>query len=120
MTELISQLRNQSFPARLLVKGDPGSGECLRLFLPLMSSSVCMANYNLGKSVALVGYLLFYLITQGQRVILQSETLNGGLGYVFDDNGVHEVFKKDSWQYNDNKSCYLLVSADGTEVYPQD
>ena len=39
MMELISQLRNQSFPDRLVIIGDPGSGECLRfnVFLGLHS-----------------------------------------------------------------------------------
>src|ERR1051326_8279430 len=83
-----------------------------------MSSPVCIANHNLGKSVALVGYLLFYLISQGQRVILQSNKDKGGLGYVFGDNGVHEVSEETALIYEDGKPCYLLVSADGTEVYP--
>ena len=83
-----------------------------------MPSSVCIANYNPGKSVALVGYLLFYLIAQGERIILQSETPNGGLGYVFDDDGVHEVFRRDSRIYKDGRPCYLLVSVDDTQIYP--
>src|SRR5207249_3196471 len=109
---------NKYFPKRLVVIGNPGIGKCLPLFLAFMSSSVCIANHNLGKSVALVGYVLFHLIAQGQRVILQSDTANGGLGYAFDDDGVHEVFKQDALTYKDGKPCYLLVSADGTEVYP--
>jgi len=63
----------------------------------LMPSSVCIANYNPDKTVALIGYLLFYLIAPGKRAILQSETPNEGLGYVFDDDGVHEVFKHHAW-----------------------
>jgi len=52
------------------------------------------------------------------RVILQSERLDGRLGFVFDDNGVREVFIHDAQIYNDGKPCYLLVSADGTQIYP--
>ena len=120
MKELINGLRDQSLFPQLLVVGDPGSGEFLRLFLPLMPSSVCIANYNPGKSVALVGYLLFYLIAQGERTILQSERRNGRLGFVFDDRGVHQVFAGDPDSYDDGKPCCLLVSADGKNVSPLD
>src|SRR5690348_8666200 len=85
-----------------------------------MSSPVCIANHNLGKSVALAGYLLFYLIAQGQRVALQWNTLNEGLGYVFDDSGVHEVFRGNVLTYRDGKPCYLLVNADSLEIYPSE
>jgi hypothetical protein len=32
----------------------------------LILALICIANYNPGKSVALVGYLLFYLIANGE------------------------------------------------------
>jgi len=83
-----------------------------------MPSSVCIVNYNPGKSVALVGYLLFCLITQGERTILQSKDENGRLGFVFDDKGVHEVFPHNAKSYKDGKPCVLLVSADGKETFP--
>jgi hypothetical protein len=83
-----------------------------------MPSSVCIANYNPGKSVALVGYLLFYLIAHGERIILQSKTPNDGLGCMFDDDGIHEVFRRNAYKYNDGKPCYLVVSADGPGIYP--
>ena len=118
MKELI---RDRSlYRRRLLVIGNPGSGEILRLFLPLMPSSVCIANYNPGKSVALVRYLLFYLIARGERIILQSEKSNGRLGFVFDDDGVREVFAHNSHIYDDGRPCCLLVSADGEIVSPSD
>jgi len=116
--ELIHGLRDQSLHNRLLVIGNPGSGEFLRLFLPLMPSSVCTANYNPGKSVALVGYLLFNLIALGERTILQSEHKDGRLGLLFDHDGVHEVFAGNSYRYADGKPCCLLVNADGKRVYP--
>jgi hypothetical protein len=77
-----------------------------------------LANYNPGKSVALVGYLLFYLIANGERTLLQSERKNGRLGFVFDNDGVHEVFPHNSDSYCDGKPCCLLVSADGNKVHP--
>jgi hypothetical protein len=83
-----------------------------------MPSSVYIAQYHPGKSVALVGHLLFYLIARGERTILQAETLDGGLGYVFDDDGVREFFRHDARIYNDGGPCYLLVNADGTQTYP--
>ena len=92
MKEMINGLCNQSLDPDLLVIGTPGGGEFLRLLLFLMPSSVRIANYNPGKSVALVGYLLFYLITRGERTILQSPNKKGRLGFVFDDDGVREVF----------------------------
>src|SRR5262249_38325104 len=49
---------------------------------------------------------------------LQSETTNDGLGYMFDDSGVHEVFKQTASRYDDGKPCYLLVSADDEEIVP--
>jgi hypothetical protein len=119
MMELIRGLLDKSLPNRLVVIGNPGSGEFLRLILPLMPSLVCTTKHNPGKSVSLVGYLLFYLIARGQRVVLQSDTPNGGLGYVFDDRGVHEVFRPTALIYNDGEPCYLLVSGDGAEIYPQ-
>jgi hypothetical protein len=118
--ELISGLHDQSLYRRLLVIGNPGSGEFLRLFLPLMHSSVCITNYNPGKSVALVGYLLFYLIARGERTILQSEHKDGRLGFVFDDDGVREVFAHNSRTYKDGRPCCLLVNADGKIVHPLD
>jgi hypothetical protein len=120
MKEVINGLRDQSLFPQLLIVGNPGSGEFFRSFLPLMPSSVCRANYNPGKSVALVGYLLFYLIAQGERVILQSEDPDGRLGFAFDDRGIHEVFADDSDDYDDGKPCCLLVNVDGTDVYPSD
>jgi len=83
-----------------------------------MPFSVCIANYSPGKSVALVGYLLFYLIARGERTILQSQNRNGRLGFVFDDGGVREVFPHNSHIYKDGRPCCLLVSADSTEVSP--
>lgn len=74
--------------------------------------------YSAGKSVALVGYLLFHLIAIGERVILQSEQRGWSLGYIFDNYGVHELFPHNAPNYADGKPCYLLVSADGTLVYP--
>jgi len=121
MKELIHGLRNKSLESQLLVIGNPGSGEVLRLFfLPLMPSSVCTANYNPGKSVALVGYLLFYLIAQSERTILQLKLQGGSLGLLFDHDGVHEVFENDYRRYADGKPCCLLVSADGKHVHPVD
>ena len=79
---------------------------------------VCIAIYYLGKSVALVGYLLFYLIANGERALLQSEHKNGRLGFIFDDDGVHEVFAHNSDSYDNGKPCCLLVSADGKMVHP--
>ena len=78
-----------------------------------MPSSVCIANYNPGKSVALVAYLLFYLIARDERTILQSQNKKGRLGFVFDDDGVREVCEHNSGIYQDGKPCILLVSADG-------
>ena len=85
----------------------------------LILALVCIANYYLGKSVALVGYLLFYLIANGERTILQSELGNGRLGFVFDNDGVHEVFEDNYNSYRDGKPCCLLVSADGKMVHPK-
>ena len=65
-----------------------------------------------------MGYLLFYLIARGARVILQSETLNGNLGYVFDDDGIREVSWDDASSYDDGRPCYLLVNADFSGIYP--
>ena len=114
----LNGLRDQSFEPHLLVIGNPGSGEFLRLFLSLMPSSVCIANYNPGKSVALVGYLLFNLVARGERTILQSEHKDGRLGFVFDDDGVREVFPHNSNIYKYGKPCVLLVNADGKEISP--
>ena len=85
-----------------------------------MPSSVCIANYNPGKSVALVGYLLFNLVARGERTILQSEHKDGHLGLLFDHDGVHEVFAGNSYSYADGKPCCLLVNADGKIVSPLD
>jgi hypothetical protein len=75
---------------------------------------VCLANYNLGKSFALVGYLLFYLNARGERVILQTPTNPlQRLGYIFDNSGVRELSVYDAEIYDDGKPCYLLVNADG-------
>jgi hypothetical protein len=62
--------------------------------------------------------LLFYLNALGVRVVLQMENPSGRLGFIFDDNGVHEVTVHNAEVYNDGKPCYLLVSADGAETYP--
>jgi len=113
MEELISGLPKQPHYFRLVIIGNPGSGEFLRLFLHLMPSLVCIANYNPGKNVALVAHLLFSLIAQGERVILQSQDVTGRLGFAFDDNSVHEVFPHNYKNYKDGRPCYLLVSADG-------
>jgi hypothetical protein len=83
-----------------------------------MHSLVYRANYDPGKSVALVGYLLFYLIANGERTLLQSEHKNGRLGFIFDNDGVHEVFPHNYDSYRDGKPCCLLVSADGKMVHP--
>src|SRR2546423_4000459 len=74
--------------------------------------------YNPGKSVSLVGYLLFYLCTMGVRVILQMESPIGGLGFVFDGDSVREISTHNAKTYNDGKPCYLLVSADGPFTCP--
>jgi len=79
---------------------------------------VCIAKYNLGKSVALVGYLLFYLIANGERTLLQSDLGDGNLGFLFDNDGVHEVSQHNYKSYRDGKPCCLLVSADGKTVRP--
>jgi hypothetical protein len=81
-----------------------------------MHSLVYRANYNPGKSVALVGYLLFYLIANGERTLLQSEHKNGRLGFIFDNDGIREVFPHNC--DSDGKPCCLLVSADGNMVHP--
>ena len=83
-----------------------------------MPPSVCIANINPGKSVTLVGYLLFYLIAIGARVILQTENLPGTIGFIFDADGVRGVFAQDIWKYADDKPCILLVSADGPLTSP--
>jgi hypothetical protein len=83
-----------------------------------MPSLVYIANYNPGKSVALVGHLLFYLVARGERTILQSEDQGGRLGFVFDDDGVHEVSAHNSHIYDNGGPCCLLVSADGKTVSP--
>lgn len=101
--EAISEVFDESLFRHLLVIEDPGSGEFLRLILPLMPPSVCIANCNPGKSAAIVGYLLFYLIFQYGRTILQSEMPDRRLGFVFDDDGVREVFPHDSGTYHDGK-----------------
>jgi len=84
----------------------------------LILALVCIANYNPGKSVALVGYLLFYLIANSERTLLQSDLGDGSLGFVFDNDGVHEVFQHNHKSYRDGKPCCLLVSADGKMVHP--
>jgi hypothetical protein len=73
---------------------------------------------SLGKSVTLVGYLLFYLIAMGVRVILQTEGDSGIVGFVFDADGVRGISARDAWNYADGKPCLLLVSADGPRTYP--
>src|SRR5205809_4459837 len=83
--------------------------------MPLL---LCIANIYPGKTVALVGYLLFYLNALGVRVILQTEAPDKRLGIIFDDDGVREISIHDAQIYNDGKPCYLLVSADGAEEYP--
>ena len=113
MKELITQLHDRSLCRRVIVVGNQGAGEFL------MPASDCIANYNPGKSVALVGYLLFYLNALGVRVILQSGTSGGRLGFAFDDDGVREVFGDDASRYCDGKPCYLFVSADFTQIYPR-
>lgn len=118
MKDLIGGLRDKSLRPRLVVIGDSGTGEFLCLFIPLMPSSVCIANFNPGKSVGLVGYLLFYFIAQGERIILQSTSSNGRLGFIFDCDGVRQVFSHNAETYNDGQSCYLLVNADGPSECP--
>ena len=54
----------------------------------------------------------------GARVILQTQSLPGIMGFAFDANGVHEIQAIDAWRYADGKPCYLLVSADGPLTYP--
>jgi hypothetical protein len=54
----------------------------------------------------------------GARVILQTESLPGIVGSVFDADGVHEISALDAWIYKDNKPSYLLVSADGPLTSP--
>jgi hypothetical protein len=74
---------------------------------------------NTGKSVTLVGYLLFHLIAIGERTILQTEAPSkNSLGFIFDDHGVREISANEAQVYDDGKPCYLLVSADGTKEYP--
>ena len=117
--ELIRDLGEDPCIDRVVVIGNPGSGEFLSLFLPLMPSQFAyrVANYNPGKSVALVAYLLFYLIAQGKRVILQSEQPDGLLGFVFDNDDVREVTIYNARKYKDGHPWWLLVSADG-EISP--
>ena len=67
--------------------------------------------------LALVGYLLFYVIANGERTLLQSDLGDGSLGFVFDNDGVHEVFQHNHKSYRDGKPCCLLVSADD-RVHP--
>ena len=43
--------------------------------------------------------------------MLQTPSSTKRLGFIFDDNGVREVYNAET--YNDGKPCYLLVSADG-------
>ena len=74
--------------------------------------------YNVGKTVALVGYLLFYLSALGARVILQTND-EKGLGVIFDDDGVRGISRAEALLYDDGKPCYLLVSADGKIEYPR-
>src|SRR5947207_12440508 len=74
--------------------------------------------YNVGKTVALVGYLLFYLNALGARVILQTNSKHG-LGVIFDDDGVRGISEDEALIYKDGKPCYLLVSADGKIEYPR-
>jgi hypothetical protein len=54
----------------------------------------------------------------GARVILQTESLPGIVGAVFDADGVRETSARDALVYQDNKPCYLLVSADGPLTSP--
>jgi len=127
MKELISRFhaKDSSLAASLLILGNPGSGKFLCLFLSSMPSSVCIANYNPGKSVALVGYLLFYLIALGERVILQDKRDSGRLGFFFDEKGVREIttanfdmFDEFDDDFTDDRPCWLLVNADGKEASP--
>jgi hypothetical protein len=83
-----------------------------------MPPSVCIANINPGKSVTLVGYLLFYLIAMGARVILQAEDDPSTIGYIFDADGVRGISIHNAWNYADGKPCLLLVSADGPRTFP--
>jgi hypothetical protein len=54
----------------------------------------------------------------GVRVILEVKSRRR-LGFVFDDDGVREISRLDDTRtYMDGKPCCLLVSADGTNVYP--
>jgi hypothetical protein len=72
---------------------------------------------NPGKSVTLVGYLLFCLIAMRVRIILQMGTCEL-IGIVFDDDGVRGISARDAWNYADGKPCLLLVSADSPQTSP--
>ena len=79
----------------------------------IFTFSICIANYNPGKSVTIVSHILFYLIARGERVILQDQS-EGRIGILFDNdkNAICEVSKHNSRRYRDGRPCWLLVSAD--------
>jgi hypothetical protein len=54
----------------------------------------------------------------GVRVILQSESNSGIIGFIFDADGVRGITALKAWDYADGKPCVLLVSADGPNTYP--
>jgi hypothetical protein len=87
--------------------------------LAWLAPLVCLANYNLGKSFALIGYLLFYLNTLRKCVILQIPTSpSPRLGLIFDNLSIRELSIYNYYDsYRNGKLYYLFVGVDGREEY---
>jgi len=96
--------------------------QCILKFpLTVLAPKSIQVNPSSQQCHLVLSFLVFpLLIARGERTILQSEHKDGRLGFVFDDNGVREVSAHNSRNYKDDKSCCLLVSADGKMVYPFD
>jgi len=54
----------------------------------------------------------------GVRVILQTESDAGIVGFIFDADGVRGISAREALKYDDDKPCWLLVSADGPNTSP--